>query len=285
VSHLTNYAENLLADMARGQGYSLAADWTVHLLTAVSDSAHTKVTGTGYAGQTSARSLAAWSGTQGAGTTLASSGTSHRTSNNLLIDFGTGGAGGWSGPAIAVGLFDGTDLFAWADMDPRTVLEGEAFSLDPGTLIFDFGVSGGMSDYLANQLIDDIWRAQAYAWPNNVYAAYATTTPSNASPGQEPGVGGYARQVIPSSLSGWTPTQGGLVTDLSSGTGGRIGNQAAVAFPAPTANQGVATHGEIWDAASGGNMLFWRALAAAKSIVAGGAAPVFASDAIGITWA
>ena len=86
-------------------------------------------------------------------------------------------------------------------------------------------------------------------------------------------------------MSGWTPTQGGLVTDASSGTGGRIGNQAAVTFPAPTANQGVATHGEILDAASGGNLLFWRALAAAKTIAAGGAAPVFASDAIGITWA
>ena len=96
MSHLTNYAENRLADMARGQGLSLAADWTVHLLTAVSDSSHTKVTGTGYAGVTVARSLAEWAGTQGAGTTLASIGTSHRTSNNFVIDFGTGGAGGWN---------------------------------------------------------------------------------------------------------------------------------------------------------------------------------------------
>jgi len=285
MSHLTNYAENRLADMARGQGLSLAADWTVHLLTAVSDSSHTKVTGTGYAGVTVARSLAEWAGTQGAGTTLASIGTSHRTSNNSVIDFGTGGAGGWSGPAIAVGLFDGTELFTWADMDGRTILEGEAFSFDPGTLIFDFGVTGGMSDYLSNALIDLIWRAQAYSWPANLYAAYTTTTPTNATPGLEPGVGGYARQAIASSLSGWTPTQGGLVTDASSGTGGRIGNQAAVVFPEPTANQGVATHGELWDAAAGGNMMFWRALAGAKSIVAGGPPPTFASDSIGITWA
>lgn len=285
MSQLTNYAENKLADMVRGQGLSLAADWTVHLLTAVSDSAHTKVTGTGYAPVTVTRSLANWAGTQGAGTTLASIGSSHRTSNNILIDFGTAGAGGWSGPAIAVGLFDGTELFAWADMDPRTLVEGEPFSLDPGTLIFDLGVSGGMSDFLSNELIDAIWRAQAYSWPANLYAAYTTTTPTNATPGLEPGLGGYARQAIPSSLSGWTPTQGGLVTDASSGTGGRIGNQAAVVFPVPTANQGVATHGELWDALAGGNMLFWRQLAAPKSVVAGGDAPTFASDALGITWA
>ena len=285
MSHLTNYAENKLADMVRGQGFSLAADWTVHLLTAVTDSSHTKVTGTGYAPVTVARSLTAWAGTQAAASTLASIGTSHRTSNNELIDFGTGGAGGWSGPAIAVGLFDGTELFCWADMDPRTILEGEAFSFDPGTLIFDFGVSGGMSDYLSNRLIDLIWRAQAYSWPANLYAAYTTTTPSNSAGGLEPGVGGYARQPIASSLSGWTPTQGGLVTDASSGTGGRIENQADVVFPSPTANQGVATHGELLDAASAGNLMFWRQLAAAKSIVAGGAAPTFAAGSIGITWA
>lgn len=285
MSYLTDYAENKLADFSRGQAFSLASNWTIHLLTAVSDSAHTKVTGTGYAGQSYARSLANWAGTHGAGTTLASSGTSHRTSNNVLIDFGAAGAGGWSGPAVAVGLFDGAELFCWADMDARTILEAEEFSIAPGDLVFDFGVTGGMSNYLSNAMIDMIWRAQAYTWPANLYVAYTTSTPTNAAGGLEPGVGGYARQAIPSTLAGWTPTQGGLVTDLSSGTGGRIGNQAAVAFPAPTAAQGVATHGELLDAASGGNLMYWRALAAAKSIVAGGAAPTFASDSIGITWA
>jgi hypothetical protein len=285
MSHLTDYAENLLADMARGQGLTLAGAWTIHLLTAVSDSAHTKVAGTGYAGQSSNRSLAEWAGTQGAGTTLASSGTSHRTSNNSFIDFGVGGAGGWSGPAIAVGLFDGANLFAWADMDPRTILEGEAFSFDPGTIIFDFGVSGGMSDYLSNRLIDLIWRDVAYVWPANLYAAYTTTAPTNATLGIEPGVGGYARVAIPSTLSGWTPTQGGNTTDPSSGTDGRIANQSLVSFPIPTADQGVATHGELLDAIVAGNLMFWRALAAPKSIVAGASLPVFGENTIGITWA
>jgi len=170
-------------------------------------------------------------------------------------------------------------------MDPRTVAENEAISFDPGTIIFDFGVSGGMSDYLANRLIDLIWRDEAYVWPANLYAAYTTTTPTNAAGGLEPGVGGYARQAIPSTLAGWGPTQGDLSTDPSSGTGGRIGNRAAVTFPAPTADQGVATHGELLDAIAAGNLMFWRALAAAKTIASGGAAAAFAVDAIGITWA
>lgn len=285
MSHLTDYAENLLADMARGQGLTLAGAWTVHLLTAVSDSAHTKVTGTGYAGQSSTRSLTEWAGTQGAGTTLASSGTSHRTSNNSAIDFGVGGAGGWSGPIIAVGLFDGSNLFAWADMDPRTIAEGEPIQFEAGEIIFDFGVSGGMSDYLSNRLIDLIWRDEAYVWPANLYAAYTTTTPTNAVGGLEPGVGGYARQPIPSELYGWSPTQGGITNDPSTGTGGRISNQSDVFFPDVTAIQGVATHGELLDAAVAGNLMFWRALAAAKTIAPGPVPPAFLAGDLGITWA
>ena len=57
----------------------------------------------------------------------------------------------------------------------------------PSTVqVFDFGVSGGMSDYLSNRLIDLIWRDEAYVWPSNLYAAYTTTAPTNAALGLEP---------------------------------------------------------------------------------------------------
>lgn len=46
-----------------------------------------EVTGGGYARVSVACSLAAWAGTQGAGTTIASSGTSGQTSNNSAITF------------------------------------------------------------------------------------------------------------------------------------------------------------------------------------------------------
>lgn len=284
MSKLTNFGENLLADYIRGQGLSLATDWTVHLLTAVSDSAHTKCTGTGYAGQTVARSLAAWAGTQGPGTTLASSGTSHQTSNNAAVDFGTVGAGGW-GTMIAIGLFSGTDLVAWADVDSRVLSESDDVSFAAGAIVFTLGLTGGLSDYFANKLIDSIWRAQAYSIPANLYAAYTTTTPTNAAAGTEPGVGSYARVAIPSTLSGWGPTQGDLSTNVSSGTGGRIGNRSAVIFPSPTADQGTATHAQLMDASSGGNLMVWRALAASKTIANGGPAPRFQADDLGITFA
>lgn len=284
MSKLTNYGENKLADFIRGQGLSLASDWTVHLLSAVTDSSHTKLTGTDYAGVTVARSLAAWAGTQGAGTTLASSGTSHQTSNNALIDFGTVGSGGW-GTMVAIGLFDGTDLFAWAEVTSRVLNEGDAVEFAAGSVVFTLGLTGGLSDYFSNKLIDLIWRAQAYSIPANLYLAYATDAPTNAGGGTEPGVGGYARVAIPSTLSGWGPTQGDLSTDASSGTGGRISNRAVATFPAPTADQGTATHMKLMDALTSGNLMVWRALTQAKTIANGGPAPRFEADAFGITFA
>jgi len=283
MSKLTNFAENLIADFIRGQGLSLATDFTLELLTAVSDSAHTKVTGTDYAPVTVARSLAAWAGTQGAGTTLASSGTSHQTSNNGLVDFGAAGAGGWSGPIIAVGLFSSTNLVCWAEIDARTVADGEEVSFAAGAIVFTLGLTSGMSDYFANKLIDLIFRAQAYSMPANLYAAYTTTAPTNAGGGTEPSVGGYARVAVPSTLSGWGPTQGDLSTDASSGTGGRIGNRAAIIFPAPSADQGTAGWAKLMDASTSGNLMLWRALAQAKSVLSSGPAPRFPIDDFGIT--
>lgn len=284
MSKLTNYGENLLADFIRGQGLSIASDWTVHLLSAVDDSSHTKLSGTGYAGITVARSLAAWAGTQGAGTTLASTGTSHQTSNNTLWDFGTVGAGGW-GTMIAVGLFDGTDLVNWAEVTSRTLNEGDAVEFAAGAVVFTLGLTGGLSDYFSNKLIDLLWRAQAYTMPANLYAAYTTDAPTNAGGGTEPGVGSYARVAIPSTLSGWGPTQGDLSTDASSGTSGRIGNRSVVTFPSPTADQGTATHIKLMDASTSGNLMLWRALTQPKTIANGGPAPRFEADALGITFA
>ena len=285
MSKLSDYAENLLADFWRGQSLGIASDFTVALLSVAADTGATKLTGTGYADITVTRSFANFAGTQAPASTLTSSGTSHQTSNNTLWDFGTVGAGGW-GTMNAVGLYDGTERFAWAPCDARTLIEGDAVSFDPGTVIFTLGLAGGMSNYLSNQLIDTVFRGASYTIPANTYAAYTTTTPTNATPGLEPGVGGYARVAIASSLSGWGPTQGDLSTDPSSGTGGRIGNRAAIVFPEPTAYQGIATHAELWDAASGGNFLAWRALPQPRTIQPGGATPPrFVADAFGITFA
>lgn len=87
---LSNYWQNHLLDfLLRAQ--TLTAPATIYVgldTTAGSASAcGTEVTGGSYARVAVTSSLANWAGTQGAGTTTASSGTSGQTSNNAAITF------------------------------------------------------------------------------------------------------------------------------------------------------------------------------------------------------
>lgn len=82
--------QNTLVDtLLRGQPLAAPGTWYVALVTTLGDptTAGTEVSGLGYARVAVASSLAAWSGTQGAGTTAASSGVSGVISNNSAIVF------------------------------------------------------------------------------------------------------------------------------------------------------------------------------------------------------
>lgn len=87
-----DYGENQIVDtIFRAQATSLTANLFVGLSTAACSDAGvgTEVTGGSYARVSIARSLANWAGTQGAGTTTASTGTGGATSNNIAINFAT----------------------------------------------------------------------------------------------------------------------------------------------------------------------------------------------------
>ena len=87
---LTDYAENKVLDaLMRGQAIGAPASWYVGLDTvACSETGGgTEVSGGSYARVAVAGSLAAWAGTQSAGSTTASSGTGGTTSNNAAITF------------------------------------------------------------------------------------------------------------------------------------------------------------------------------------------------------
>lgn len=60
---------------------------------------------TGYARQSFASSLTNWSGTQGAGTTSASSGANNYVTNNVAVTFSANLAAAWAG-VVAWGEFD-----------------------------------------------------------------------------------------------------------------------------------------------------------------------------------
>lgn len=137
-----------------------------------------------------------------------------------------------------------------------------------------------LSDYLENKLIDFLLRGQAFAAPATTYVALLTAAPSDASGGTEVSGGAYARVAITSSMANWAGTQAAASTVASSGTSGTTSNNAAVTFPAPTANWGVVTHFGVYDAATGGNLLFWAALTSSKTVSSGDAAPSFAAGSL-----
>lgn len=284
MSKLTDYAENKIIDYLREQGLTLPASWYFALGNVADDTGFTEVAGTNYARVAVARSLANFSGTQGATTTTASTGTSHETRNNGAIAFPTAGAGGWT-IASKVGVYDASsagNCWFYGDLGSSiTVASGSPYTLAISSVVFTLGLSGGMTDYLANKLIDLIWRNQAYSWPTPVYLRLVTTTPTNAAGGVEVTGGAYARVSLTPSLANMSGTQSAGSTVASSGTSGRSSNNAVLTFPSPTANWGTATHAELMDASTAGNRLFWAALGTPKTINSGALAPRFDANTVG----
>lgn len=141
---------------------------------------------------------------------------------------------------------------------------------------------GMLSDYLENKLIDHLFRGQSFAAPANLYVGLLTAAPSDTGGGTEVTGGSYARVTVANSLANWAGTQAAASTVASSGNSGTTSNNGAITFPAPTANWGVASHFGIYDASTAGNLLFYGALTASKTINSGDAAPVFPAAALSL---
>lgn len=128
---LSDYLENKLIDqLFRGQAYTFPTTLYVGLYTAnpTDVGGGTEVTGGSYARVAVTSSLANWAGTQGAGTTVASSGTTGTTSNNNAITFPAPTAN-W-GVVTGMGIFDaasaGNLLVFSALTTSKTVNNGDA---------------------------------------------------------------------------------------------------------------------------------------------------------------
>lgn len=135
----TPYARNKILDAEmRDQAYTYPAQWFVGILTVTptdtTGGTEIATSGTNYARQAVDRSLTAWSGTQGAGTTTASSsttGTYGESSNNASIIFPTPTTD-WAPagtPAVALGLYTsatGGTLWRYHTLDtPKALLTGD----------------------------------------------------------------------------------------------------------------------------------------------------------------
>ncbi len=128
---LSDYLENKLIDFAfRGQAFTPAATLYAALFTAAPGDAAggTEVSGGSYARVAVTASMANWAGTQAAGSTVASSGTSGTTSNNVAITFPAPTAN-W-GIVTHVAFFDastsGNEYCYSVLTTPKTVNNGDA---------------------------------------------------------------------------------------------------------------------------------------------------------------
>jgi hypothetical protein len=133
-----------------------------------------------------------------------------------------------------------------------------------------------MTDYLEVELRKLCFRTGSFTKPSALWIRLYTANPGETGGGTEVTGGSYAAVQRDPSDSNWT---------AASSTDGRTANAAAITFPAPTANWGTVTGMSIADAASAGNMLFYGALTNSRIVNNGDAAPSFAADALGVTFA
>lgn len=142
---LTDYAENKIVDaLLRGQALGAPTTGYVALFTTcpTDSTVGTEVSGGSYARVAITSSLANWAGTQSAGSTTASSGSSGTTSNNVAITFQAPTAN-W-GTVTCWGIFDaasGGNLWIYSTLTTnKTINNGDAapsFSAGAATFQID----------------------------------------------------------------------------------------------------------------------------------------------------
>lgn len=89
--------------------------------------------------------------------------------------------------------------------------------------------------------------------------------------------GSYARVAVAASLANFSGTQAAASITASTGTNGLSSNNAAITWPAPTANWGFIWGMGSFDASSAGNLLTVEGLGTAKTVNSGDAAPSLAA--------
>ena len=128
------------------------------------------------------------------------------------------------------------------------------------------------SQYLAEALLAYMLQnpATPIAKLSTVYLALCTTVPTSATAGTEVSGGGYARVAIACNTTNFT-----IATDV-------LTLAVAATFPTATASWGTVVAFQFYDAATGGNPLWYGSLTTSQTINSG-ATPSFAASSLTIT--
>lgn len=120
-------------------------------------------------------------------------------------------------------------------------------------------MAGGKSTYLGEKLMDHVLGATVYTAPATLYIGLFTTLPSaGGTGGVEPSTGGYAR------ISKTNNT-----TNFPASSGGVKHNGTSIDWPAFTANMPEFKGAGVWDASTGGNLLYWGPFATPRTVLSG----------------
>ena len=130
-------------------------------------------------------------------------------------------------------------------------------------------MAGSASDYLEKKLIDAVLGQTALPAIGTVYVALFTANPSDSGGGTEVTGGSYGRVAVTNNTTNWPN---------ASGTNAAKSNGTAIVFTQATANWGTVTGYGLFDASSGGNLLFWADLTTSKSIQTGDTAQFAIGD-------
>jgi hypothetical protein len=127
-----------------------------------------------------------------------------------------------------------------------------------------------LSDYLENKVLDQLFGGTQAPIPATLHFALFTTAPSDSGGGVEVSGNGYTRASLSNTTSNWPLA-----------TSGSKSNAAQITFPSAAGNWGAVVGIGIFDAPSGGNLLFWTTIPS-RSVVSGDV-PRFAAGGVTIT--
>lgn len=116
-------------------------------------------------------------------------------------------------------------------------------------------MAGSKSDYLENAYLSHLFGKSSLSVPT-IYVGLFTSTPSDAGGGTEVSGGSYARKST-------------AAADWTTPSGGSIENANAITFAEATADWGEVTQFGLFDALSGGNLLYWGDLSVSKEVYSG----------------
>jgi hypothetical protein len=130
---------------------------------------------------------------------------------------------------------------------------------------------GSKSNYLENAILNHVLGGQTYTPPATVYVALFTVAPDEAGGGTEVSGGGYSRVAVANNTTNWPTT-----------TSGQKSNANAITFPQATANWGTIVAWGLFDAATGGNLLYYGDVSPSRAVNSGDTAQ-FAAGALTFT--